>query len=102
MRYIVYSIIIGVVVVGGWELGKYIYQRVRMPYRWRCPKCNFTLNTNNRLTFDISKSSHNHARLAEFKDTDPWRSSETKAACKRLHPGEPCQPGRNHPAAGRV
>lgn len=46
--------------VCGWEFGKWMIVRFRWQYRWKCPRCNFKLKTNNRETFEISKSSHNH------------------------------------------
>lgn len=95
--WIVYSLIIGVVVVGSKELIQYLWMCHKYPYRWTCPTCGFELHTDNKYSFDISKSSHNHSSLYEFKDTDPWNSPETKAACQRFHPGEPCMPGENHP-----
>lgn len=83
-----------------WDFIKFLWDRHKFPYRWKCPQCNFSFETNVRETYEISKSSHNHSSTKEFKDTDPWRSCETLEACKRFHPGEPCMPGKNHPAAG--
>lgn len=54
-------------VIGGWELYKYLNHRRKFPYRWKCPKCNFKVETNVRETYEISKGSHNHSRLEEFK-----------------------------------
>lgn len=31
--------------------------------------------------------------------TSPWDQPEVKEACARFHPGEKCEPGRNHPGA---
>lgn len=50
-----------------WEIGKAFVRKIRMPYRWKCKKCDFTVQTNNRETFEISKSSHNHITSREYK-----------------------------------
>lgn len=91
----VVGVIISVVLCKvSWDIYKWFRDH---PFRWKCPQCNFTVKTDIRETYEISKSSHNHASTKEFKDTDPWRSRETLEACKRFHPGEPCMPGKNHP-----
>lgn len=53
--------------IGGWELGKYLIRRRRMPFRWKCPDCNFKIQSTTRDVFEISKSSHNHISSREYK-----------------------------------
>lgn len=53
--------------VGIWEGIKWIFEKWRMPYRWKCKQCDFQVKTNNRETFEISKSSHNHISTREYK-----------------------------------
>lgn len=64
---IVYILIYIVPVIVGWESGKWLAGKIRMPYRWKCRQCGFKVRTNNRETFEISKSSHNHISTREYK-----------------------------------
>lgn len=57
----------GIPVILGWEFGKWVALKIKMPYRWKCPECNFKVKTNNRETFEISKSSHNHITAREYR-----------------------------------
>jgi len=50
-----------------WGLIKFLWHRHRFPYRYHCDQCSFSFETNVRETYEISKSSHNHSRLKEFK-----------------------------------
>lgn len=50
-----------------WDLIKLLWRRHQYPYSWKCPQCDFYIRTNVWETYDISKSSHNHSRLREYK-----------------------------------
>lgn len=51
----------------GWEFTKWMISKIRMPYRWKCRECGFKVISDNRETFEISKSSHNHITSKEYK-----------------------------------
>lgn len=53
--------------VMSYQLAKYVYRRWRKNFRYKCPKCGFSIKTDSLETFEISVSSHNHSRLQEFK-----------------------------------
>lgn len=60
-------IILPWLVILGWEICKWLVSKHRMPYRWKCKECGFKISTDNRETFEISKSSHNHISTREYK-----------------------------------
>lgn len=50
-----------------WEIGKAIVRKIKTPYQWKCPQCDFKIRTNIRESFEITKSSHNHISTREYK-----------------------------------
>lgn len=67
MSEFIYYVALVVCVICGWELGKYLAERRRMKYRWKCPRCNFKIKSSTRDVYEISRSSHNHISTEEYK-----------------------------------
>jgi len=58
---------LGIAAILGWKTGEWLVRRRRMPYRWKCPQCDFKIQSSTRDVYEISKSSHNHISTKEYK-----------------------------------
>lgn len=52
--------------VMGWEFAGYITERIKRPYRWKCPRCDFKISTNFEGGYTMVRESH----IQDHKERD--------------------------------
>jgi hypothetical protein len=64
------QVLLSLAAIGGWEAGKWLREKRRLPFRWKCPQCEYSLKASNHFTEVLQANIAEHTLKHEMEDQD--------------------------------